>query len=192
LNVFRHRASGRLVATNYKVMHSFFRTSKFFVNEHLGESLRSLPSAIEVDFFIFRRPVDRFFSFYKDKVVGGNIRSLHSDLTRYIDDEFGVDCRAGSCSSIPPDKFAERLPFILLLDPHLYPQTYCLNWIRPHSAIRMESDLGVLSEAFLDVDFSKKVNETADYQFFGDSCVESVVSAYSHDVKFYENIIDRA
>lgn len=195
MNVFSHKHSGRLVSLNYKVMYTLFNEStRLFTKKYSGDHLKDVDLIVAVDTLLVRNPFDKLASFYSDKIIKGECVSLKPDFVAVLSEKFGLDV-----ANTPKDKIAEGIPIDAFIDSledlfmgeaHLYPQTYCLKWIKPKTIMKIESDLPKLAEMFPQMNLSVKKNESKIKTVLDDRARSKVMSLYRDDFRqFYPEFI---
>lgn len=194
MNVFSHRYSRRFVSLNYKVMYTFFNQSTRFSKKYAGDHLKQRNLIVAVDAMLVRNPFEKLASFYSDKIISGNCISLKSEFVSLLSRKFGFEVtevqKEKIADKISIDDFIEALEDLFMGEAHLYPQTYCLKWIRPKAIIKIESDLPKLAEMFPDIDFSVKKNESKTKTVLDEKSKSKVMRLYRDDfLQFYPELV---
>lgn len=186
MNVFEHIATKKNLATNYKVMFTFFRNNENFKPICSGTFLRTHNMRVSAELMVFRNPFSKFVSFYADKIAKGNCHWLADEFRSRLRDIFGLKIDketdwVEAHKKITPSALAESLPSLIYSEPHLYPQNYCLRWIEPKRKIRMENEMHVLENAFGDTDFSEKKNASEKHFELDEKSKSIILDVYRKD-----------
>lgn len=150
MRLFLHKYSGKTVGLSLKVMYSFFARQKEFV---------PIPPDVAPDFFICRNPYARCVSLFFDKCRARAADDFVQDNQRILVEALSLKTKQ-ELATVNFYEFCSVLRHVLYEDEHFWPQTSGLRLSRKTQVVQMESPLSQLSEAFPDVDFTKKENAT--------------------------------
>jgi hypothetical protein len=166
--IFEHINTKKTVGLNYKVLHSFFQENKNFKIIHEYKEISTI-----VDYFLIRHPALKLLSFYKNKLYdfyGFNF--LSDEFVAELSELIQINLFTYQINRIKPtkeiyekfrsketfSKFVQNLNLYKTLDRHLYPQTKYLNDIKYNKIIKIEKEIGLLTNVFPDINFKLKIN----------------------------------
>lgn len=171
--IFKDTVSGKRVATNRKVMSSFFELNPRFIR--VGDD--------QAEYFIVRNPYARVVSMFQDKIVE-HCHEPRQDCHTRLMDAFGIPFETLNGMSFRCFCFA--LAKVRDLDPHFWCQVHeAFGVLDGAQMVQMETGLPALSDA-LGIYFGPRQNATshADWPSFYTPLTQNLVATiYAPDFK---------
>jgi hypothetical protein len=195
--IFEHINTKKTIGLTYKVLFTFFKNKEDKFTKLYEYSLKN--GVINIDYFLVRHPVLKILSFYKNKLYDFyGFEFLSDQLVFELSKLTNIDLFPYKIKSPKLTKeiikqirsketfrkFVQNLSVYKNLDPHLYPQTKYLDYIKYNKIIRIEKELFLLQKDFIDINFEQKEHTSKSkiiIPYLDEDIIQEIYKQYTND-----------